>query len=281
VIPGIDVSRHQGAIDWQAVARSGVRCAWVKATEGRDYVDPRFAANLSGARAAGLAVGAYHFARPSSAPEQQAEHFLRTVGEVRPGDLPPALDLEVGGFADPVGWAVAFLEAVERRVGRAVLYTYHSYWQVTLRRDQRLARWPLWIARYGADPGIGLVWQYTSNGSVPGIAGRVDRNWFRGDEQAFRRFCAVEDRRPWAMVKGFSPELGVLPHLLRVAAEDATSGPWKLVDFEVRVVDPANLRDVPGWSIAFGFTDPRFESVAGATWRETARLIVRRLGLDR
>jgi hypothetical protein len=38
---------------------------------------------------------------------------------------------------------------------------------------------------------------------------------------------------------------------------------------------------VPGWSIAFGFTDPRFESVAGATWRETARLIVRRLGLDR
>src|SRR3954463_8047491 len=60
-IHGIDVSRHQGEIDWNAVASSGVKFAWIKATEGGDHADVMFQANWQGAKAAGVARGAYHF----------------------------------------------------------------------------------------------------------------------------------------------------------------------------------------------------------------------------
>jgi hypothetical protein len=86
--------------------------------------------------------------------------------------------------------------------------------------------------------------------------------------------------RPWAMVKGYSPELAVLPHLLRAADPAARSGPHPLRDLVVRVVDPKNMPpDVPAWSMCFGFADSRWESVAGPDWSATVRLICARLGL--
>jgi lysozyme len=60
-IHGIDVSKFQGDIDWNAVANSGIKFAWIKATEGGDYADARFQANWEGAKAAGIPHGAYHF----------------------------------------------------------------------------------------------------------------------------------------------------------------------------------------------------------------------------
>lgn len=282
MIPGIDVSRHQGTIDWTAVARSGVRFVWMKATEGQSYVDPTFARNWDGARAVGLAVGAYHFAHPSSPAGIQARHFCNVAPRPQPGDLPPVLDIEDTRIGNPVQFVKDWCAIVEHVTGRTpVVYTYLDYWRRRLDSGKGLERYPLWIARYGPEPtGVNwLAWQYTSDGRVPGINGRVDRNWLRLSEEGFRRFRGMPDEKPWAMVKGFSPELGVLPHLLRAASPDAMTGPWRLSEMEVRVVDPANLTGVPGWSIAFGFRDNRFESVAGETWNETARLIVKRLGL--
>jgi GH25 family lysozyme M1 (1,4-beta-N-acetylmuramidase) len=63
-LPGIDVSHHQGAIDWSQVAGAGTRFAFAKATEGRSYVDPTYATNKAGAALSGVVFGAYHFARP-------------------------------------------------------------------------------------------------------------------------------------------------------------------------------------------------------------------------
>src|SRR5262245_23448045 len=95
-IRGIDVSHHQGVVDWRKVARSDVAFAILKATEGGDYVDDTFARNLAGAAASGLVVGAYHFftfCRPGA---EQAANFLRAVPRDRPM-LPPVVDIEFGG----------------------------------------------------------------------------------------------------------------------------------------------------------------------------------------
>src|SRR5689334_1580650 len=89
-VQGIDVSHYQGVIDWNQVAEAGTAFVFIKATEGTSYVDPQFQDNWSGAKAAGLLRGAYHFFQPGEDPQQQAEYFLSVVQTV-PGDLPPVL----------------------------------------------------------------------------------------------------------------------------------------------------------------------------------------------
>src|SRR5262245_17581145 len=73
---GIDVSAHQGDIEWTRVAADDIEFVYVKATEGRDFVDARFAANWWDAGAAGLDRGAYHFFTLCTPGTAQAEHFL-------------------------------------------------------------------------------------------------------------------------------------------------------------------------------------------------------------
>ena len=95
-LPGIDVSHHQGAIDWAQVAGAGVRFAFAKATEGRNYVDPQYATNKAGAALSGVVFGAYHFAQPDGTANDavlEADHFV-DVAQLEPGDLVPVLDIE-------------------------------------------------------------------------------------------------------------------------------------------------------------------------------------------
>lgn len=183
-VQGIDVSHHQGAIDWQAAAADGVRFAWIKATEGGDWVDPRFAENWAGAGAAGVPRGAYHFftfCRPGA---DQAAHFLATLP---PGSaLPPAVDLEYGGNCDarPDSAALgveleAFLLAVEAGTGQRPLV----YVTGELLRDHvvMLIGERLWVRAIHHPLGMeapvpAAVWQYSNIGRVDGIAGRVDRD---------------------------------------------------------------------------------------------------------
>jgi hypothetical protein len=93
---GIDVSAYQGRIDWRRVAGQQVSFAYIKASEGGDFVDRRFAANWSGARRAGVPHGAYHFFSLCTPGLAQARNFLRVV-PAQPGELAPALDLELSG----------------------------------------------------------------------------------------------------------------------------------------------------------------------------------------
>ena len=77
-VHGIDVSKFQGDIDWNAVASSGVKFAWIKATEGGDRADERFQANWTGAKAAGVAHGAYHFVYWCRPPMEEMTFLSRT-----------------------------------------------------------------------------------------------------------------------------------------------------------------------------------------------------------
>lgn len=187
---GIDVSHHQGDIDWGRVAADDVSFVVMKATEGGDHVDRKFAFNLAAARQARLKVGAYHFftfCRPGA---DQAANFLRIV----PADddlLPPVVDIEFGGNCpdrpSPDRFATelkAFLDPVEQAFGKpAIVYVIGDaidmYGSVIPERR-------LWVRSLAYHPGHEdwIYWQYHNSGSVDGITGPVDLNVLQGGEDA-------------------------------------------------------------------------------------------------
>ncbi len=210
---GIDVSNHQGRIDWQKVAADGVAFAWVKATEGRTYTDVTFLRNLLAAREAGVPVGVYHYARPdNNSPEAEADHFLSAIGDVEPGDLLPVLDFETDAprlsGAAMTQWAARWLELVTAGIGiRPVFYSYPYFITGQMAGAKALAGDKLWLADYGSNDGrrhrqrysfphmVQVAHQYTSNGRVGGIIGRVDLNWAESLEPIVYR-PATRPRRP-------------------------------------------------------------------------------------
>ncbi len=193
---GIDVSHHQGVIDWPKVARAGVSFAYCKATEGVDYVDPRYYHNIVRASDAGIAVGAYHFARVgatgvdlSTDARAEASDFAACI-ERAPYvyDRPPVLDIEWDKRAkhiEPyqvVGWCVTFLREVQAITGRTcMVYTGPNFWRYRMARSTALFSWPLWLASYKRRPKEipgwhTTMWQHTGKGEIAGVGGHVDRN---------------------------------------------------------------------------------------------------------
>ena len=192
---GIDVSHWQGAIDWVKVRNAGKKFVIAKATEGVGHKDDRYERNKTGARAQGLAFGAYHFAQPANDPIREADWFVDNSGYER-GMLIPTLDLERTGGRSATGltnWTKAWLGRVYERLGvRPMIYAAPSFWRSNLNDTRWFADNGyaiLWVAHWGTTnpsvPGSNwggrswTFWQYTSNGSVPGISGRVDLNRFR------------------------------------------------------------------------------------------------------
>lgn len=192
MLTGLDVSHHQGAIDWRAVARAGHAFAWCKASEGRSFRDSRFSANWTGIRANGMVRGAYHFLRSDSDPVVQARHFLSVVGDLS-GSM-AALDVESSGPSVPTAaQARVFKNEFVRRTGGhpLVIYTGRWYWRGVLGDPYGADLGPLWHSAYTSSPGplYGgwprfTFWQYTSTGRSPGVAGNVDLNQFFGDRAA-------------------------------------------------------------------------------------------------
>lgn len=186
------MSHWQETIDWRKVAGAGKRFAFVKATDGHDYLDPTFATNRAGARANGLRVGAYHFARPdpSSGDAIEEARWFVSHADPRPGSLLPVLDLETSQGLDQQGvtlWARRWIAEVRRLTGvTPLMYTSPYGWASRTGDSPALARdgVPLWVAHWGVESptlpagewdGNGWrVWQYTSHGHVAGIQGRID-----------------------------------------------------------------------------------------------------------
>ena len=115
-IQGIDVSRFQGKPDWQRVNQAGKIFAFAKASQGVSYADPMFASNWTAMSNAGMMRGAYHFYSAASPAIAQANNFIRVVGSLDSGDLPPVLDLE-----DRAGMVQNHVTAAALRQGRSRL----------------------------------------------------------------------------------------------------------------------------------------------------------------
>ncbi len=192
VIRGIDVSHWQEAIDWARVAGAGKEFAYLKSTDDVDYLDERFAYNRAHAKANGLSVGAYHFARPDPAAGdavREARWFVDQTNP-RPGELLPVLDIETNdGLTqdEMTTWAHRWVEEVRELTGvTPMVYTSPYGWLERFGDTRRIARdgAPLWVAHWGVssplvpagnwDGNGWTLWQYTSEGHVAGIMGNVD-----------------------------------------------------------------------------------------------------------
>ncbi len=188
-VRGIDVSHHQGKIDWAGIPKEEVHFAYIKATEGGDFQDPRFLENWTNAKGAGIKVGAYHFftfCRPVS---DQINNFISTV-PVEQGDLPPALDLEYEGNCSKSSVKIQvphdidkFVEVLRIRYGKEpVLYTTYEFYEARLKPHAMLLN-RVWIRSIFGAPERSpdwIIWQFANRGRLPGIATPVDLNVFRG-----------------------------------------------------------------------------------------------------
>lgn len=197
-VRGIDISHHQGEIDWARLARQKIRFAYLKSSEGGDWVDPSFADNLEKARTTGIALGAYHFFTLCTPGPLQARNFMRVVPAGPHLTLPPAIDLEyVGNCTARPGKAKlarelkAFIAIVTRHYRKTpVLYSTQTFFQDYLVDEPAFAAYPLWVrnlhgeSAWARDRPV-MFRQFASHARFDGIDGPVDLNVFAGTEKQF------------------------------------------------------------------------------------------------
>lgn len=219
---GIDVSSHQGLPNWTSVKASGITYAWCKATEGLTFNDASFLYNITNARAAGVLVGAYHYARPDNqigvtGAQQEAEHFWNVVSNHIKSDgfyMVPVLDIEAdltgAGYTQATlsQWVNAWCSYITNRAAsngiilKPLVYSYVSYSSTWL--NSTVTNWPLWMAQYpsgvlnpqtGAPSGTApwatsnwQFWQYSSTGTVAGVSGNCDLDVFNGTSNGLYAF---------------------------------------------------------------------------------------------
>ena len=206
VLAGIDIYNGNGKVDWKAVAKDGVKFAWIKCSEGTTFKDKSRKRNITAARKAGLIVGGYHFGRPDNGPKQdfrdaieEADNFLAAITcNAHSGDLLPVLDLEAGVKSDDsynAEWALTWCERVEEVLGcKPVIYCAKWASDLYLKHAdedllKRLRKYQCWWASYntGTETKRGVtfwnewdVWQWTGSGSTAGVNGKCDKNWCAG-----------------------------------------------------------------------------------------------------
>lgn len=197
---GVDVSEHQGTIDWQAVKNAGMdfvilRVGYRGMTEGLLNMDATFEQNYQGAVDAGLKVGVYFFSQAVTEKEaqQEADFVLETLNGRElsypvvfdwetpiPSEELPAEDLRAYNMSgeEVTSFAKAFCQRIEKKGYTACVYTnkHMAYNSFNL---EELKEYALWYAEYQPAPSLYYdfrIWQYSASGTVPGIEGNVDLN---------------------------------------------------------------------------------------------------------
>ena len=213
-VPGIDVSYWDAGIDWPKVRATGQRFVFAKATEGDFHSDQTFGANWSGAKAAGLLRGAYHFFRANVDGKKQAARFIDYVKSVNDlGELPPVLDLETHDGQKKekiIERAKVWLDLVEAAFGKKPIiysaqYFLQDYFSEAGGGPPIWAKdYPLWLAQYpnnyseDSKPFLPrgwfkwTFWQYSEKGRVNGINASVDMNLFNGALEELYQLAGVK-----------------------------------------------------------------------------------------
>lgn len=191
---GIDVSRHQGKIEWDTLMRNSnpdfpLTFAFVKATEGGDFKDKNFDVNFKEAKRVNLIRGAYHFFSPKTSATKQAKFYIDNV-KLSKGDFPPVLDVEILGsstkqaISDSV---LVWLSLVESHYKvKPILYTSFKFKNRYLDHEV-FNQYPFWIAHYYVGKlrytGKWTFWQHSDIGRIKGINQNVDLNVFNGTKK--------------------------------------------------------------------------------------------------
>lgn len=206
---GIDVSFWQNnastpqSVDFDKAYKNGARFVFIKASQA-SFRDRDHTLNWKNAKDAGLLRGAYHFIVWEITPEIQADFFCSVIGDDI-GELPPVADFEWWKTTPPNALEILgrFLNRVEYNLGRVpMIYTAPGFWNQYGSKDQRWARYPLWIAHYGVySPSVPKpwwkwdFWQYTSKGDGLAFGAEskdLDMNWFNGSIDDLYRFAGLE-----------------------------------------------------------------------------------------
>jgi lysozyme len=202
-VKGIDVSHNNATVDWKSVAASAISFAFAKATEGTTFQDPQFNANYTAMKNNGITRGAYHFFHPNTDALAQAENFLKLVHALGPGDLPPALDIEVNDnkTASAIITSVQqWMDAVRTALDcTPIIYTSASFWNANLGGTSQFAAHRLWVAHFTSNPQPNIptgfpsykIWQFTEHGAVTGIGGKVDLNRFNGTPDELKTMAGL------------------------------------------------------------------------------------------
>jgi GH25 family lysozyme M1 (1,4-beta-N-acetylmuramidase) len=186
---GVDLFQQYNLVtDWHLVRAAGVRHVYVKLTDGGGLASTHGDAYTAGARAAGCAVGGYHYMQAAPSPERQADVFAAELHRLRALDIAPALDLEESSIppAVRVDYGRRFLLRLQSTLNMSKVALYSSAsWFTALKPDTwGISGLVSWVAQYGPNDGTehpinaytGHVdaHQYTSTGHIPGITGAVD-----------------------------------------------------------------------------------------------------------
>ena len=181
---GIDISHHQGDIDWSKLDKwedKKISFIYIKATEGATYTDNKYQQNFEEAKRHNFAVGSYHYFRTTSDINDQFDHFIKTVDKSTQ-DLIPLIDIE-----EKKNWGDAefhknlqvFLDMVEKHFGaKPMIYTVNSFYNNYL--SGKYNKYHFLIGRYGEnepnmrDDSNWTVWQFSETGKVDGIPKNVD-----------------------------------------------------------------------------------------------------------
>ena len=201
-VHGIDVSKHQGNIDWKRVSQmkvNGIQVsfAFIKATEGITRQDNKFEINWKQAAQNSLLRGAYHFYYPSRDADKQADNFIQMV-KLATGDLPPVIDIELsnGKSSEKIREGLkVFIARLEKQYKvKPIIYTNINFYNTHLKGDFK--DYPLWIAGYFDHDRFynefitpWILWQHSESGKVDGIRGNVDFNVFKGDLEKLKKMC--------------------------------------------------------------------------------------------
>jgi lysozyme len=195
-VRGIDVSNHNGSIQWKQVARAGYQFAYIKASEGRTHRDNAFKRNVEQAHQAGMLVGAYHFFRKNRGGIEQAQNFLNAVQGLRL-DLPLAVDVEDWDNDNRTDEAQVRERLVTMvnsllKTGRSVMiYTngngYDKYY------SPNFPDLDLWLCSFRSPDALRKthshrIQQYSHWGEVPGVKDDVDLNVFMGSQTDWEKW---------------------------------------------------------------------------------------------
>lgn len=245
---GVDVSHHQGDVNWSHAWGKGARFAYIKATQSWPttlFKDPKFGQNYSGSYNQGFMRGAYHFAMPAhSSGATQAKQFLANGGgwSADGKTLPPLLDIEWNPYtADAYGagkgdacygmtpsqmvaWITDFGNTVKAATGRLpMIYTAQSWWDDCTGDSTAFKGWPLHVSLF---PTAEVpknprelpegwttfnVWQYSSNADLIGSDKNVDANVWNGDLTSLRDFARNTRSTPYRMITDYLGNADVWP----------------------------------------------------------------------
>ncbi|WP_294156540.1 GH25 family lysozyme [uncultured Clostridium sp.] len=183
---GIDISNHNGYIDFNAVKNAGVKVVYMKVSESDYYIDQYAEENSKNAKTAGLKVGYYHYLTGTSSPEAQARLFYECIKD-KPNDLKPCVDVEVSP-STALEYTIRFINEFKKYSNMDVcVYTYTNFIN---NFDSSLASYSLWEANYNNSPfslPANSIWnskaghQYTCKGYIDGVSGQLDFDMFNHD----------------------------------------------------------------------------------------------------